>query len=158
ATCAREVCGNGTRECSEQCDDGNTTSLDGCSSTCAIELDICGNGIVEMGESCDRGAATNADAPAVEVSQPGGVDFTSGPVQRFTAATFFYSLVSASAHTGYEAASTSNLFLYRDFTTGRVSLFTVHGIDFDTTGVMQPLADVTFNITGVPTGTTAVIS
>ena len=31
------VCGNGIREAGEQCDDGNTTNLDGCSSTCQFE-------------------------------------------------------------------------------------------------------------------------
>jgi cysteine-rich repeat protein len=31
------VCGNGALELSEECDDGNTASLDGCSSTCALE-------------------------------------------------------------------------------------------------------------------------
>jgi MYXO-CTERM domain-containing protein len=31
------VCGNRAREGSEQCDDGNTTSGDGCSATCAVE-------------------------------------------------------------------------------------------------------------------------
>jgi hypothetical protein len=33
------VCGNGIRETGEQCDDGNTTNLDGCSSTCQFEQD-----------------------------------------------------------------------------------------------------------------------
>ena len=33
------VCGNGIREAGEQCDDGNTTNLDGCSSTCQFEQD-----------------------------------------------------------------------------------------------------------------------
>ncbi len=32
------ICGNGTREPGEECDDGNTVSGDGCSSTCLIEL------------------------------------------------------------------------------------------------------------------------
>jgi TonB family protein len=32
------VCGNGSLEAGEQCDDGNTASSDGCSSTCRIEL------------------------------------------------------------------------------------------------------------------------
>jgi cysteine-rich repeat protein len=30
-------CGNGTRECLEQCDDGNTRPGDGCSPTCKRE-------------------------------------------------------------------------------------------------------------------------
>jgi hypothetical protein len=36
---ATAVCGNGIREAGEQCDDGNTTNLDGCSSTCQFEQD-----------------------------------------------------------------------------------------------------------------------
>jgi cysteine-rich repeat protein len=47
----------------EQCDDGNTTNGDGCSSTCRFEH--CGNGIVESGEECDGapvgGFACSAD-------------------------------------------------------------------------------------------------
>lgn len=31
------VCGNGTREAGEQCDDGNTRNLDGCDSSCQFE-------------------------------------------------------------------------------------------------------------------------
>ena len=31
------VCGNGSKEGGENCDDGNTTNGDGCSSACAIE-------------------------------------------------------------------------------------------------------------------------
>ena len=33
-----------------------------------------------------------------------------------------------------------------------MSLFVVHGIDFDTTGLSQPTTTVNFTITGVPTG------
>lgn len=41
-SCATQtaVCGNGIREAGEQCDDGNTTNLDGCSSTCQFEQDL----------------------------------------------------------------------------------------------------------------------
>jgi len=35
--CPLPVCGNGTREALEQCDDGNTISGDGCSSACQVE-------------------------------------------------------------------------------------------------------------------------
>jgi fibro-slime domain-containing protein len=62
------VCGNGKVEAGETCDDGNTASGDGCSSTCQIETGYycpqpgqpcqleCGDGVVETGEQCDLGA------------------------------------------------------------------------------------------------------
>jgi cysteine-rich repeat protein len=37
ANCHTIVCGDGTLEGSEQCDDGNTTNLDGCDSSCKFE-------------------------------------------------------------------------------------------------------------------------
>lgn len=36
--CPVAVCGNGMRETTERCDDGNTDSGDGCSATCELEL------------------------------------------------------------------------------------------------------------------------
>jgi cysteine-rich repeat protein len=52
-------CGDGKKEASEQCDDGNTTSGDGCSVSCSLERSIldpvCGNSIKEPGEICDDG-------------------------------------------------------------------------------------------------------
>ena len=158
ALCRVEECGNGRRECTEQCDDGNNTNGDGCDSSCMFEPDFCGNGILEMGEECDDGPL-NQSIFAIEVSQPASATrFVPDLVSRSTAASFFYGLVSASAHTGYEDALTSNLFLYRDLNTGLVSLFTVHGIDFSTTGVPQPLSTVVFLISGVPAGVSVVIS
>jgi cysteine-rich repeat protein len=35
--CTSPLCGNGTRDLGEDCDDGNTTNLDGCDSACAFE-------------------------------------------------------------------------------------------------------------------------
>jgi hypothetical protein len=55
-----QTCGNGVREGTEQCDDGNTTGGDGCSSTCGVEA-ICGDGTVEGGEECDDGNRTDGD-------------------------------------------------------------------------------------------------
>jgi large repetitive protein len=70
------VCGNGIVEPGEQCDDGNTLSGDGCSSTCQVEAGyqctgqpsvctpipaVCGNGIVEPGEQCDDGNLVSGD-------------------------------------------------------------------------------------------------
>jgi cysteine-rich repeat protein len=56
--CASAVCGNGAREVSEQCDDGNTAECDGCSPSCRLEA--CGDGIVQCGEQCDEGAANGS--------------------------------------------------------------------------------------------------
>ena len=69
------TCGNGILEGTEQCDDGNTVSGDGCSSTCHIEPHytcptpgkpcvhdvICGDGIIEGVEQCDDGNTKNGD-------------------------------------------------------------------------------------------------
>jgi cysteine-rich repeat protein len=61
-------CGDGVVSGLEACDDGNTASGDGCSSTCRVEPGwscavpgqpcqraVCGNGTVEPGEACDLG-------------------------------------------------------------------------------------------------------
>jgi cysteine-rich repeat protein len=47
------VCGDGTREGAEACDDGNTASNDGCTSGCIVER--CGDGVIQsgIGEQCD---------------------------------------------------------------------------------------------------------
>jgi cysteine-rich repeat protein len=47
----------------EQCDDGNTTSGDGCSADCLSD-ETCGNGYVDtaMGEQCDDGNNSDNDA------------------------------------------------------------------------------------------------
>jgi cysteine-rich repeat protein len=56
------VCGNGTVEPGESCDDENTRDGDGCSSVCQVEplglvpLPVCGNGRLEAGEQCDAGS------------------------------------------------------------------------------------------------------
>jgi fibro-slime domain-containing protein len=79
--CIRTVCGNGIREGSEQCDDGNTRPFDGCSWNCAKEpscpiiaadqtdagsassgcLPVCGDGMVFPGEECDDGNVSDGD-------------------------------------------------------------------------------------------------
>ena len=58
------VCGNGTQEPGEECDDGNVDPFDGCESDCTVTVyDICGNGIVEAGEDCDFGTANSDTEP-----------------------------------------------------------------------------------------------
>jgi cysteine-rich repeat protein len=54
-----QVCGDGTEQAPEDCDDGNTVSGDGCSAACTLET--CGDGLVNDGEACDDGAALSGD-------------------------------------------------------------------------------------------------
>ena len=69
------TCGDGVIERSEQCDDGNTVSGDGCSRICQIEanwdcptagqpchyLGTCGNGILTSNKACDDGNTKSGD-------------------------------------------------------------------------------------------------
>ncbi len=72
ATCTAKTCGDGIIAGHEQCDDGNTTSGDGCSATCTLETGHacttntttpqstchttkCGDGTKEGFEQCDDG-------------------------------------------------------------------------------------------------------
>jgi cysteine-rich repeat protein len=69
--CSLPLCGDGVTNTAftppggaapENCDDGNTTDGDGCSSKCRIES--CGNGVTESvnGEECDDGNTVDTDA------------------------------------------------------------------------------------------------
>lgn len=53
----------------EACDDGNTTSGDGCSNTCGIES--CGNGVLDLGEMCDDGNSSSGDGCSNACEQEG---------------------------------------------------------------------------------------
>ncbi|MFC1827163.1 DUF4215 domain-containing protein, partial [Thermodesulfobacteriota bacterium] len=53
------VCGNGTVESGEQCDDGNTVNGDTCQADC--QLPVCGDGIVDPDEQCDDGNIVDGD-------------------------------------------------------------------------------------------------
>ncbi len=58
------VCGDGIIEGTEECDDGNIVSGDGCSSTCQIESEseaICGDGIIEGTEECESSNLNNTN-------------------------------------------------------------------------------------------------
>ena len=54
------VCGNGTVEGAEQCDDGNSNNLDFCTNFCTNA--ICGDAITSANEQCDDGNQINGDA------------------------------------------------------------------------------------------------
>jgi fibro-slime domain-containing protein len=69
------VCGDGIIQRSEQCDDGNTQSGDGCSRLCQVEanwgcptegkpceyLGTCGNGVLTANKACDDGNTKSGD-------------------------------------------------------------------------------------------------
>jgi cysteine-rich repeat protein len=59
------ICGDGTVDTGEQCDDGNTVAGDGCSATCTTESTsaVCGDGKVntDAGEQCDDGNTKSGD-------------------------------------------------------------------------------------------------
>jgi len=54
------VCGDGMLGPMEQCDDGNTTSGDGCDASCHRES-FCGDDRLDMGEICDDGNNRSGD-------------------------------------------------------------------------------------------------
>jgi cysteine-rich repeat protein len=103
--------------------------------------------VVEPGEQCDLGAG-NVDRPAFVVTQGGSVSVA--PIDRVVSASLFYGLSSASSHTGLEVVSTSRIYLYRDATTGILSLVMHHGIDRTTSGQAQPSSRVVLDITSLP--------
>jgi fibro-slime domain-containing protein len=75
--CYQTVCGDGNKEGTEQCDDGNTYPFDGCSPTCTNEpkcgypnndisepyqcFSVCGDGIKMPDEACDDGNVRDGD-------------------------------------------------------------------------------------------------
>jgi fibro-slime domain-containing protein len=69
ASCHLTVCGDGTKEAAEACDDGNRIDGDGCSSRCSLEpacatgecVSKCGDGIRLPGEACDDGNTKDGD-------------------------------------------------------------------------------------------------
>lgn len=56
------VCGNGTVESGEECDDGNTKNGDGCSSSCKTETTSC----PEIGSNCSHDSCCNGGLYACE--------------------------------------------------------------------------------------------
>lgn len=66
------VCGDGTLDDFEECDDGNVAGGDGCQGDCL--LSVCGDGIVDAGEQCDDGNLVSCDGCSAEcASRPGFV-------------------------------------------------------------------------------------
>ena len=78
--CTATTCGDGVREGTEQCDDGNGRPFDGCRADCTIEPDCsggvcvaaCGDGLKFPSEACDDGNTRDGDGcSAACVKEPG---------------------------------------------------------------------------------------
>jgi fibro-slime domain-containing protein len=68
--CTRTTCGNGIREGSEQCDDGNNNTGDGCSPFCRTEP-TCPSGGGACATSCGDGLLLMSDVAAGQVCDDG---------------------------------------------------------------------------------------
>ncbi len=70
------VCGNGTQEMGEECDDSNTTDGDGCSATCTKEgaNPVCGDNVKDAGEQCDDGNTMDGDGCSATCQKEPGMD------------------------------------------------------------------------------------
>ncbi|HTJ81565.1 MAG TPA: DUF4215 domain-containing protein [Polyangiaceae bacterium] len=151
-------CGDGVIDPGEECDDGNTRSGDGCSSSCTVEVfDVCGDGVVGATEQCDLGAS-NEDRPALAWRQGSGAWSPMRPRESSGSAVGFYDYFSASPHTGLEALLTSRAYLYRNTLNGVMSLVVHHGIDQSTTGQAQPSSVVDMHLDGLPPGSFLALS
>ncbi len=62
--CEVDYCGDGIRNGTEQCDDGNQLPGDGCDPACRSEFHGCGDGKLDAGEECDDGNRIDNDACA----------------------------------------------------------------------------------------------
>jgi fibro-slime domain-containing protein len=90
------TCGNSLKESGETCDDGNTTSGDGCSSTCRLEANfscpmvgkpcvhdvVCGDHMIESPETCDDGNTTSGDGCSATCTLECGWECPPGAVCR----------------------------------------------------------------------------
>ena len=145
--CALPTCGDGIVQAGEDCDDGNQDDTDACTSRCLTPK--CGDGYMHAGvEVCDEGPM-NADRPAILLQQ-GTFARWVAPVDRGESFASFYGFSSASGHTGFEAILKSQIYLYRDVTTGVLTLVSQHGIDSDTSTEPQPPSEVTQHFLGIP--------
>jgi cysteine-rich repeat protein len=154
--CALPTCGDGIIDSLEECDDANADDTDSCTSRCLFAR--CGDGFVHTGvEACDDGPA-NKDLPAFMLVQ-GSLARAVSPVGRQASVVEFYDYKSASAHTGFEDLRGSRLFLYRDLSPGGLlSLVTIHGIDAQASGEVQPSSRVQQEFSGVPAGAFVAVS
>ncbi|MEJ7732592.1 MAG: hypothetical protein WKG00_25735 [Polyangiaceae bacterium] len=145
------TCGDGKLDAEEACDDGNDDDGDDCLSSCRLAR--CGDGIVRRGvEECDVGADNGKSTPVVWLLQ-GNLQRRVTPVTSERSPLAFYDYSSKSSHTGLEALRQSRLFVYRKGNSGPLAVMTLHGIDIDSSGQVQPASQVQQTFFGLPAET-----
>jgi len=76
-TARTPVCGDDFLTPPEQCEDGNVSDGDGCSSTCTSEIPVaCGDGFIDPGEQCDDGNLLDGDGCTMSCAFESGVELT----------------------------------------------------------------------------------
>jgi fibro-slime domain-containing protein len=121
ANCRKTVCGDGTKEGAEACDDGGRIDGDGCSSRCSLEplcdkgecTSKCGDGIRTPGEACDDGNTKDGDGCAHDCTVERGFtcsDSTLAPPDVLTLAVTYRDFISypingAARHPDFETFS-----------------------------------------------------
>lgn len=177
SNCVQPKCGDAIVDLGEACDDGNTDETDACTSFC--RLTTCGNGALDSGEACDdpnpdlctpsctlpvcgdgflAPATESCDAGAANENRPALAIVTNGfevPTTTFASPLSdlaFYSYESASAHTGFEEARASKLFAYQSPFASGLSIFTIHNIDLDSSGIATGRGSVQQFFEGLPSG------
>jgi fibro-slime domain-containing protein len=119
STCHPTVCGDGTQEGVEACDDGNDVDGDGCSGACTLEpfcaggtcTTVCGDGIKFAPEACDDGNVESGDGCSSDCLVETGftcVDQNSDPPAQLNLAVTYRDFIAvpldtAARHPDFEA-------------------------------------------------------
>lgn len=136
---------------------GRGSSQGGSSGATALPpQEHCRDGVLDPGEECDAGEGPYAH-PAIELHS-NGIVIELDPVVGRQFATDYYGYRNGSGHTGNENKAGSKIYFYRPFDEAGVYLVTHHGIDFETTGFVQPTGRVEFDVTKLPDTFTVLVS
>jgi len=117
----------------------------------------CGNGVVELGEACDAGEANGERVPALAL-EVDGEELVVAPIVTSEDAVSFYDYTSVSAHTGFEAPFTSLAFAHVARLSSELSIFSIHNIDRDSSGVATGQGFARQRYSGLPPGAFVALS
>ena len=147
------VCGNGIRESGEQCDDGNTSNLDGCSSSCRFEQNQRINWMQLVGTTdsfCARnrlGSQSITSVALPQINSPLSADIAAGTATGIFTFTGLIDLTGTTAQPGIQLGMVGGTPVTGKGYSGTSDLdwwYTVDPTTVSTSGV--PLAQVSASI------------